>query len=207
MPVWATWPRGSRCGRTGSWPSRRWRSRRRMKPFTPAMQILIMTPTSTWDLNRQWVPLLGLVSQHELEFLGDNNRTMSHVPSCPHLKWIEIKIQVDFLFAEYIFQIKSNLWILRLIGSLNPDQLQSNLGFHFSKSAQSILWSLEISFHPVIGWRLNWIQNTKCLNLIPIKTLSVRTVFYEPLKLQSKPLHVKVWAQPNWFSPQRKIIL
>ena len=34
---------------------------------------------------------------------------MSHVTSCPHLKWKEIKIQVDFLFAEYIFQIKSNL--------------------------------------------------------------------------------------------------
>ena len=57
--AWDTWPRGSRWGRTGSWRSRRWPSRRRTKLSTRA------TPTSTMRattstlalafLSRQWV--------------------------------------------------------------------------------------------------------------------------------------------------------
>ena len=57
--AWDTWRRGSRWGRTGSWRSRRWPSRRRTKLSTRA------TPTSTMRattstlalafLSRQWV--------------------------------------------------------------------------------------------------------------------------------------------------------
>ena len=59
MPAWATWPSGSRCGRTDSSPSKRWLNRRRTRRSTPATPTFTRPPTWSWVPtscpSRRWV--------------------------------------------------------------------------------------------------------------------------------------------------------